>query len=141
MPDRLTHLRRRHVAGVVVVGGDRPERFGVVRPRRLGHELIPDADPHIGPDRAGPARERGSHPGQELIVRVRVSEPFRELGEHLVRCGTFAVDQPVGEPLRSDPQRLERDRDDRRRGGRQDRLTPAADERADRRPRSRRTPR
>ena len=131
MPDRLTHLRGRQVAGVVVRGRDRPERFGVVWPRRLGHELIPIRT-HTRPgSRPVPARERRSHPGQELIVRVRVPESFRELGEHLVRCGTFAVDHPVREPLRSGPQRLERDRDDRRGGGRQDRLPLAAHERAD----------
>ena len=69
--------------------------------------------------------------GQELLVRVRVAEPFGELREHLVRCGALPVDEPVGEPLGTPASRLERERDDRRGDGGQDRIRAAPDERAD----------
>ena len=55
VPDRLPHLRRRHLAGVVFVGGDRRKRLGVVRPRSPPAR----ADPRCGPRRPpGPHRYR-----------------------------------------------------------------------------------
>ena len=50
VPDRLAHLGRGHLAGVVVGRRDRRQRLGVLRPPALGDELVPDADPHVGAD-------------------------------------------------------------------------------------------
>ena len=131
MADRLPHLGRRHIAFVVRSGRDRRQCFGVLWPRRLRHEVVSDADPDISSGRAGAAGERARHPGQELLVRVRVPQPFGELREHLIRRCALAIDQPVGESPRTASGRLECECDDRRRGGGQDRIRATPHDRSD----------
>ena len=131
MADGFQHLGGGHGAFGVRLDGPRGLRLDVIRPRRIGDELVADADPHVGARGPGAAGERARHPRQELLVRVRVAEPFGELREHLVRRGALAVDEPVGEPLRAAPGRLERERDDRRRPGGQHRVRLAPHDRAD----------
>ena len=114
-------------SSVAAIGG-KPRRPAATGPRRR-------AGPRCGPTRRRGrlrCRRQGScHPGQEVLVRVRVAEPFGELREHFVRCRALPIDELVGEPLGTLANRLERERDDRRGDGGQDRIRAAPDERAD----------
>ena len=130
MPDGLGHRCARH--DPLLDRRRRPRRHGlrVFGPGRLGSQLLPDPHPDICSRGAGALPQRTRHPREQLLVRVRLPDPLGELGEHLVRRGALAVDEPVGEALRPSPERLEREGDDRRGRGRQHRAGPAPDERA-----------
>ena len=106
MADRLEHRRSRDGALLLVRRCGTRARAGVhvLRPGRLGSQLLADAHPHICARGAGALPERARHPREQLLARVRLPDPLGELGQHLVGRGALAVDEPVGEPLRPSPE-------------------------------------
>ena len=100
--------------------------FGQVASGRSSCPILTQTSARAAPVPSPSARAiSGATPRSRTPAR-----PARRTGEHLVRRGALAVDEPVGEALRPSPQRLEREGDDRRRRGGQHRAGPAADERA-----------
>ena len=55
---------------------------------------------------------------QQALGGVGACHPLRQLRQRLVRRGPLAVDQAVGQPLRTRPDRLERHRDQTHLGSR-----------------------
>ena len=112
--------------------GDRPSTLRIRRPRADGTELIAHPHPHVDACGAGPVRNDRRHPFQYVIERVRAGHPLREVGQHLVRRRSVAVDKPVRKILRATAQRLEEQRDGHGRGGREDGIAdPVSDQRPD----------
>ena len=108
------------------VGIDRRELVALDRERtrrvRLtGHEAasvqpVPQPEPDVGASRAGSLGDHARDPWQDVVARVGLADALPEAGEHLVRRRPLAVHQPVREPVGAVAHRLERDRDERRRG-------------------------
>ena len=48
-----------------------------------------------------PVSEDRRHPLQDVLQRVRAGHPLREVGEHLIRRRSIAVDEPVRQALRA----------------------------------------
>ena len=127
MPDRLAHRRRATVrrrrrptatsGRAVGVRAATPPRIRSWSPMRT-HTSARIAP--VPPASARAIRGRSSSFAYAFPSR---SENSRE---HLVRCRALPVDEPVGEPLRPAPHRLERERDDRRGDGGQDRVAPGS---------------
>ncbi len=95
--DRARHVERGQ--RIIRSERDRIEARRVGRPRGDRAEFASHAQPHVDPRGAGPASEDRRHPLQDVVQRVRAGHPLREVGEHLIRRRSIAVDQPVRQAL------------------------------------------
>ena len=110
--------RQRHRRG-------RPAAVRRPRPDHLRPQLTAYADPDPDLDRAsGPGQHR-RHPVEHQAGVQLTAHVLGKVGEHLVRRGPLSVDQPVGDPLRPLPHRLEQQGHGHRCGHRQPRAAAA----------------
>ena len=96
-PELLTLVdHREHVD--TGVGGCLAGNGRSLGPDRGGHQSFArlQQDHHLGRARARAQQLR--HAGKHVVGRVRLAQPFGEVRQHLVRRGTVAVHDPVGEP-------------------------------------------
>ncbi len=91
----------------------RPAASRPVRPRRRQPQLLADPQPHLRAVGFGPFGKDAGHPDGQILVGVELGHPPAEVGQHLVRAGAPAVNQPVRQPLQTAAHRLEDERKNR----------------------------
>ena len=85
----------------------------ICRPRRGPTHLRTDGQPDGRSLRPGRLGDEPRQPRDRVLDGVRPTDPFTQLGQDLFRRGALAVHEPVREPVRPIPGRLEGDGDDR----------------------------